>query len=402
MEVAMAEREACVGLGGSPREGKGESNACATSSAKVGLTDLPDELISLIFCKLDYRSLARAEECCRRFRLNVRQGQIWRKLCLSQFCCLSGFLHSQYGILLSEQYDHKIELSSDHETNQSLLLKTLAANVNLALEEASDSFSPDSAALVGDPSQEKNLPSSLIARAVEATSTDLPEESIHNVLSLETRVLSSFFKLCYWSSKGSESPTASDAVVFQLSHPLAVVNAIQIRPFEAHFQAGSPIYSPLFVRFSFGAGKCETKDLAEIRDSNDSDGFPSPSQYHSGERRRRSDGSQSGGPRHQKEAERTSLGWNWVSKLYPMEQINALQTFVLPPTLCCGGYVRIELLGRTQKQEIDNMYYVCLSYVKVLGTPVRDFDITVDDTLEDCMNEGNVSEPTLVFGPSGL
>ena len=48
------------------------------------------------------------------------------------------------------------------------------------------------------------------------------------------------------------------------------------------------------------------------------------------------------------------------------------------------------------------MYYVCLSYVKVLGTPVRDFDITVDDTLEDCMNEGNVSEPTLVFGPSGL
>ena len=58
--------------------------------------------------------------------------------------------------------------------------------------------------------------------------------------------------------------------------------------------------------------------------------------------------------------------------------------------------------NRTQKQEIDNMYYVCLSYVKVLGTPVRDFDITVDDTLEDCMNEGNVSEPTLVFGPSGL
>ena len=91
-----------------------------------------------------------------------------------------------------------------------------------------------------------------------------------------------------------------------------------------------------------------------------------------------------------------------MSKLYPVEQINALQTFVLPPTLCCGGYVRIELLGRTQKQEIDNMYYVCLSYVKVLGTPVRDFDITVDDTLEDCMNEGNVSEPTLVFGPSGL
>ena len=76
----MAEREACVGLGGSPREGKGESNACATSSAKVGLTDLPDELISLIFCKLDYRSLARAEECCRRFRLN---GKIVEEACVA-------------------------------------------------------------------------------------------------------------------------------------------------------------------------------------------------------------------------------------------------------------------------------------------------------------------------------
>lgn len=81
MEVAdVSEREACVGLGGSPREGKGESNACATSSAKVGLTDLPDELISLIFCKLDYRSLARAEECCRRFRLN---GKIVEEACVA-------------------------------------------------------------------------------------------------------------------------------------------------------------------------------------------------------------------------------------------------------------------------------------------------------------------------------
>lgn len=40
-------------------------------------------------------------------------------------------------------------------------------------------------------------------------------------------------------------------------------------------------------------------------------------------------------------------------------QENALQSFKLPkPVVCLGGILRIELLGRVQKQAIDDLYYI--------------------------------------------
>lgn len=40
-------------------------------------------------------------------------------------------------------------------------------------------------------------------------------------------------------------------------------------------------------------------------------------------------------------------------------QENKLQTFKLPrPVLCIGGVVKIELLGRVQKQATDDRYYI--------------------------------------------
>lgn len=36
-----------------------------------------------------------------------------------------------------------------------------------------------------------------------------------------------------------------------------------------------------------------------------------------------------------------------------------LQKFKLPePVLCIGGYLQVELLGRVQKQEMDDLYYI--------------------------------------------
>ena len=35
--------------------------------------------------------------------------------------------------------------------------------------------------------------------------------------------------------------------------------------------------------------------------------------------------------------------------------------------------MQIELLGRTQQQQSDHMYYTCVEYIKVVGTPVYDF-----------------------------
>lgn len=40
-------------------------------------------------------------------------------------------------------------------------------------------------------------------------------------------------------------------------------------------------------------------------------------------------------------------------------QENVLQSFKLPrPVVCVGGVVQIELMGRVQKQEMDDLYYI--------------------------------------------
>lgn len=40
-------------------------------------------------------------------------------------------------------------------------------------------------------------------------------------------------------------------------------------------------------------------------------------------------------------------------------QENVLQSFKLPHTvLCIGGVVKIELIGRIQKQAMDGLYYI--------------------------------------------
>jgi len=396
---------------------RGREDTPSTSSAEAvfcRMTDLPDELLNHIFSKLDYRTLARVEQCCSRFRQNVRWGQLWKKLCTSEFRCLSKFLQSQYGLLVSSNgHGGSGGIGSincnNYEAHQSHLMKTLVAKIFLAVEEANETSggtegcdsvaNPNRGESEDDPTKraKQMLPTSLIVGAVEATSTDHPEESIGNVLSLETRVLSSFFKLCYWSSKGSESPMASEALVFKLSHFLTVVNAVQIRPFEAHFQRGSPIYAPLFVRFSFGElGACETHDLskddelaAELSEEDEEDEDEERDLWTTDRHHHR-----------QKKKKGSDDLWKWRSKLYPMEQVNALQTFRFPPTLCCGGYVKIELLGRTQRQEIDNLYYLCLSHVKVLGRPVEGFTDASDDSSDVLgMSSAEVGspEPTLVY-----
>ena len=41
------------------------------------------------------------------------------------------------------------------------------------------------------------------------------------------------------------------------------------------------------------------------------------------------------------------------------EQENSLQNFKLPePVVCIGGILKIELLGRVQRQEMDDLFYI--------------------------------------------
>jgi hypothetical protein len=50
-------------------------------------------------------------------------------------------------------------------------------------------------------------------------------------------------------------------------------------------------------------------------------------------------------------------GWEWVSPEYAVECKDVLQSFPIPPTLCVGGYLRVELLGKRQRQAADEEFY---------------------------------------------
>ncbi|PWZ53435.1 F-box protein [Zea mays] len=142
----------------------------------------------------------------------------------------------------------------------------------------------------------------LVMRCVGASSTDnFPDETIENTLVPHDMVN---FRPSYWSSGGEDDPDVPESLTYTLASDLCVIEEIRIRPFEATFQHGHPIYS----------SKAE----------------------------------------------------------------NVLQTFKLPrPALCIGGIVKIELLGRIQKQFTDDKYYICVCHVQVTGRSLSP-DLMID------------------------
>ncbi|OAY72622.1 F-box protein [Ananas comosus] len=127
--------------------------------------------------------------------------------------------------------------------------------------------------------------------------------------------------------------------MYKLEYDLCVVDEIKIQPFKAYFQSGWPIYSAKFVRFRMGSSKLPLAPENYVSDEN--------------EGRLVAD---------------DNYIWTYSSPEFPMLQENILQSFKLPcPVLCIGGVLKIELLGRVQKQVIDDLYYICVPHVEVLG-----------------------------------
>lgn len=62
---------------------------------------------------------------------------------------------------------------------------------------------------------------------------------------------------------------------------------------------------------------------------------------------------------HQQQQQQRGEGerWVWESPVYEVESVDALQRFPIPPTLCVGGYLRVELLGKRQRQSVDDQFY---------------------------------------------
>ncbi|KAJ4910283.1 F-box protein [Raphanus sativus] len=171
---------------------------------------------------------------------------------------------------------------------------------------------------------------SCIADAIVASSTDnFPAESILNTLDERDRIGGT---PSYWSSTGHHRTSVPETLLYQLKGDLCVVTELSVQPFQAYFQPGTPIYSSHYVRFRLGH-----------LDNNQAE---------------------SGG----KIPVENKYVWTYTSQEFPMAQENRLQNFKLPePVLCIGGYMLVEFLGRVQTQEMDGLYYICVSHVKVMG-----------------------------------
>lgn len=74
--------------------------------------------------------------------------------------------------------------------------------------------------------------------------------------------------------------------------------------------------------------------------------------------------------------------WTYISEEFPMVQENRLQNFKLPePVLCIGGIVQVELLGRVQRQEMDGLFYICVTHVQIVGRSLSPaFGVDIDES----------------------
>ncbi|KAK7314976.1 hypothetical protein VNO77_33508 [Canavalia gladiata] len=195
-----------------------------------------------------------------------------------------------------------------------------------------------------------------ISKAISASSTDnYPEESIINTL--EPRDRTQYRRASYWSSKGESNPSVPETLVYNLVSKICLVTEIHVQPFQAYFQHGCPIYSAQAVRFRMGHLRypMELESAVNNMTTNHMLG-------------------------------NNQFIWTYTSPEFPMFQENRLQQFKLPePVLCIGGVLLVELLGRVQKQEMDELFYICISHVQVMGRPLSPgFDVKIDHPSGKC------------------
>ncbi|KAF2068828.1 hypothetical protein CYY_009850 [Polysphondylium violaceum] len=153
----------------------------------------------------------------------------------------------------------------------------------------------------------------LVSSAIESSSCDEASQSIHNTLIENTDDTK------FWSSKGAKDINSDEHLIYKLEQPISIVSTIRVTVYKAYFQTGMPIYSPQFIRISVGF---------------------------------------------------SSHDMHYQSELYPVKQIEEPQYFYIEPQLVIGGYVRVDLIGRTQTQPGDGLYYTVLKNFAVDGIPI--------------------------------
>ncbi|CAL8471072.1 g10614 [Coccomyxa elongata] len=317
-------------------------------STYPSLTDVPDELLARALNCLDAPSLSTAEWACRRFRRIVLENDLWREQCL-RACPELGRFNTDILIegLQLQAAVPELQKSRSHPSKEAL---RAAALYKLHCELTAPEFKH-----------------SLLANALSASSTDNPEESVENVLTPLHRFNPALGirSGSYWSSKGSDDEHSSEWLALRLAHPLCLVSAIGVMPFLAFFQRGHPIYAPKAVRFVFSCGE-ELKPRPDAALDGDTTEEDEQTQL------LREDCEAAGYASLRNNARFGA--WETRAEAFPMEQNDSLQMFEFKqPRLCVGGLIKVELLGRTQRQEQDMAWYTCINHVKVLGKPLHNF-----------------------------
>ncbi|KAL6126090.1 hypothetical protein ACLB2K_074141 [Fragaria x ananassa] len=277
----------------------------------------PDMSVKVLTCLDNPKDLVQVSTVSRTWHYIVVENGLCKKLCLRMFPQLSRVAH------VVELHDCDAKECADVGSSNSKEWDTLEREhrVYAFLAHACTYFPA----------------SDCISGAISASSTDnFLEESINNTLYPSTRVGR---RASYWSSKGQKNPAVPEMLTYKLTSDLIIVTEINIHPFQGkyftYFQHGQPIYSAAGVRFHMGHAKFPIDVESDpMKESCHGDKFE----------------------------------WTYTSQVFPMAQEDCLQTFKLPePVLCIGGILQIELVGRVQRQEMDDLFYICVSHVEVKG-----------------------------------
>ncbi|CAI8600436.1 unnamed protein product [Vicia faba] len=201
----------------------------------------PDTSLNIFKCLDDPADLARVSCVSRSWRDFVVANGLSKQLCLRMFPQLSRVAcvvelnqdgvkeHSEVG---SSQSNECLALWKDHRVYSYLARSCLSP---VAMD--------------------------CIDKAISASSTDnFPQESIVNTLEERDNIAGRF---SYWSSSGQSNPNVPETLTYQLASQICVITEINIQPFQAHFQMGSPIYSAKSVRFKMGHLKASLDDLTD-------------------------------------------------------------------------------------------------------------------------------------------
>lgn len=301
----------------------------------------PDVSVHVLSFLDDPADFVRASSVSRSWRQFVIENEFCKTLCLKLFPEVSNVVHA---IEVDSVIQH-----GKADSNGSKVLETAESNHNVYAFLARG-LSPV-------------LRNNCISEAICASTTDnYPEESIRNTLDPRDKVEE---KASYWSSTGQSDASYPEKLTYRLIPDLCFVTEINIQPFQAYFQYGFPIYSARAVRFRMGYPNHD--DILESLNMND------------------------------------RYEWAYVSPVFPMAQENCLQKFKLPePVLSIGGILEIELLGRVQRQEMDDLFYICVAHVEVVGrTLLPGFRVKLTDSGKCTVDyypahaDAAVSEPSL-------